>query len=148
MYLHEKENWTQFTIDYERICPSVASVRHHQGRVLAQFLTAGVITSNKACLEAFVEEVSKSAEIEGEKFDPGHVRSSLCRRLGVDFPDDGRSVPRTVDGAVRPCFRPVTADFTRSRPEGIATVKCKWSRVDSDMRKCITGRHHRLSFLD
>ena len=100
MYLHEKENWTQFTIDYERICPSVASVRHHQGRVLAQFLTAGVITSNKACLEAFVEEVSKSAEIEGEKFDPGHVRSSLCRRLGVDFPDDGRSVPRNVDGAV------------------------------------------------
>ena len=101
MYLHEKENWSQFTIDYERICPLVASARHHQGRVLSQFLTAGVITSNKARLEAFVEEVSKSAEIEGEKFDPEHVRSSLCRRLGVDFPDDGRPVPRNVDGAVK-----------------------------------------------
>ncbi len=100
MYLHEKEDWTRFTIDYERICPLVAAVRRHQGWVLSQFQTAGLITSNKARVEAFVEEVSKSAEIEGEKFDHGHVRFSLCRRLGIDFPDEGKPVPRNVDGAV------------------------------------------------
>ena len=100
MYLHEKENWTAFTIDYERICPFVASVRHHQGRVLSLFATSGVVTSSKTRVEALVDEVSKSAEIEGERFDPEHVRSSLCRKLGLDFPDNGKVVPRNVDGAV------------------------------------------------
>ena len=100
MYLHEKENWTSFAVDYERICPFVASVRHHQGRVLSLFTTSGVVTSSKARVEAFVDEVSKSAEIEGEMFDPEHVRSSLCRKLGLDFPDSGKAVPRNVDGAV------------------------------------------------
>lgn len=100
MYLHEKENWTKFAIDYERICPLLAAVRHHQGRVLSLFSASGVVASNKASVEAFAEEVSKSAEIEGEKFDPEHVRSSLCRRLGLDFPDSGKPVPQAVDGAV------------------------------------------------
>ena len=100
MYLHEKENWTDFAVDYGRICPLVASVRHHQGRVLSLFSTFGVVASDKARVEAFAEEVSKSAEIEGEVFDPDHVRSSLCRRLGLDFPDNGKAVPRNVDGAV------------------------------------------------
>lgn len=100
MYLHEKENWTDFSIDYERICPLVAAVRHHQGRVLSLFSTFGVVASDRARVEALVEEVLKSAEIEGEVFDPEHVRSSLCRRLGLDFPDSGKSVPRHVEGAV------------------------------------------------
>lgn len=100
MYLHEKENWTKFVIDYERLCPLVAAVRHHQGKVLSLFGASGVVASNNARVEAFVEEVSKSSEIEGVKFDPEHVRSSLCRRLGLDFPDAGKSVPRDVDGAV------------------------------------------------
>lgn len=100
MYLHERENWTEFNVDYERICPMVASVRHHQGRLLSLFSTFGVVASNKQRVEALVDEVSKSAEIEGEVFDPAHVRSSLCRRLGLEVPDDDKSVPRDVDGAV------------------------------------------------
>jgi len=100
MYLHEKEGWTKFKIDYERICPVIAAVRHHQGRVLGLFACSGLLASNKAQVEAFVEEISKSSEIEGAVFDPDHVRSSLCRRLGLDFADNGKSVPRDVDGAV------------------------------------------------
>ncbi len=100
MYLHEKENWTDFKIDYERICPLLAAVRHHQGRVLSLFATSETVASNRASVEAFAEDVSKSAEIEGEVFDPEHVRSSLCRRLGLDFPDNGKAIPRQVDGAV------------------------------------------------
>lgn len=100
MYLHEKKDWTNFVIDYERICPLVASVRHHQGRILSLFSTFGVVASNKARVEALAEEVSNSAEIEGETFDPAHVRSSLCRRLGFDFSDNDKPVPRAVDGAV------------------------------------------------
>lgn len=118
MYLHEKENWTAFTIDYERICPFVASVRHHQGRVLSLFATSGVVTSSKTRVEALVDEVSKSAEIEGERFDPEHVRSSLCRKLGLDFSDDGKVVPRNVDGAVSVILDAVmeaTADLTEER---------------------------------
>ena len=100
MYLHEKEGWTDFRIDYERICPLIAAVRHHQGCVLAIFAASGLVVSNKAQIEAFVEEISKSSEIEGAIFDLDHVRSSLYRRLGLDFADDGKTVPRDVDGAV------------------------------------------------
>jgi len=100
MYLHEKEEWTNFRIDYERICPLIAAVRHHQGRVLALFAACGLVTSNRAQIEAFVSEITKSSEIEGAIFNPDHVRSSLCRRLGFDFADNGTSVPRDVDGAV------------------------------------------------
>jgi len=100
MYLHERDGWTRFQVDYERICPLVAAVRHHQGRVLALFTASGLVASNKAQIEAFVEEITKSSEIEGAIFDSDHVRSSLCRRLGLDCADSGKSVPRDVDGAV------------------------------------------------
>lgn len=34
MYIHERDNWTDFSWDNERILPLLASARHLQGRLL------------------------------------------------------------------------------------------------------------------
>ena len=148
MYLHEKENWTSFVVDYERICPLVAKVRHHQGRLLSLLASSGVVTSDKIRVEALVEDVSKSAEIEGEVFDPEHVRSSLCRRLGLDFQDSGKDVPRVVDGAVSVTLDAVMnadAELTEERLWGwhAALFPTGYSGAQSStafpVRSCRTG---------
>ena len=54
---------------------------------------------NEAHLRTLTEDVVKSSEIEGEQLDPGQVRSSIARRLGMDIaglvPTD-----RDVEGVV------------------------------------------------
>ena len=142
MYLHERENWTSFVVDYERICPLVGRVRHHQGRLLSLFASSGVVTSDRIRVEALVEDVSKSAEIEGEVFDPEHVRSSLCRRLGLDLKDSGKVVPRAVDGAVS-----VTLDAVMNADAGLTEERLwGWHAAlfptgYSGLYKIATGRY-------
>jgi len=53
----------------------------------------------EASLEALTEEVQKSSEIEGERYERELVRSSIARRLGMDI---GTLLPgdRHIDGVV------------------------------------------------
>jgi hypothetical protein len=36
MYIHERENWTNFFWDNDKLSPILASVRHLQGRLLGR----------------------------------------------------------------------------------------------------------------
>lgn len=54
---------------------------------------------SEAALESLTAEVTKSSAIEGTKFDPAAVRSSIARRLGMQ-PADGAAADRDVEGAV------------------------------------------------
>lgn len=59
----------------------------------------GFESRQEAMLQVLVQDVTKSSEIEGERLDPRQVRSSIARRLGIDFA--GLPVPeRRVDGVV------------------------------------------------
>lgn len=100
MYIHEKDNWTDFAIDFERISTLLASVRNHQGRLIATFAHFGMASGANASLETLMLDVLKSSEIEGERFNPEHVRSSLARKLGIELDSAPASVPGNVDGAV------------------------------------------------
>lgn len=53
----------------------------------------------EAVLQTLTADVVKSSEIEGEKLDPGAVRSSIARRMGLDI---GGLIPsdRNIDGVV------------------------------------------------
>ena len=46
-----------------------------------------------------VEDSLKTSAVEGERLDPGAVRSSVARQLGIPWPD-GSPPPRAVDGLV------------------------------------------------
>lgn len=78
---------------------SLGTARHMQGRLMGKMESLGFVLRQEALLETLTQDVLKSTEIEGEFLDPGQVRSSIARRLGMDIsgliPSD-----RNVDGVV------------------------------------------------
>ena len=77
----------------------LVDVRHRQGRLIGRMEGLGFQLRAEAVLHSLTEEVLKSSEIEGEKLDRDHVRSSIARRLGMNI---GGLLPadRDVEGAV------------------------------------------------
>ena len=98
-YIHELTDWPQFHWNSERLTPSLAAVRHLQGRLLGQMESLGFSLKDEAVLRTLTEEVVKSSEIEGEKLDVEQVRSSVARRLGMDI-GGLQSVDRHIEGVV------------------------------------------------
>lgn len=99
MYIHELPNWPQFRWDHERLAGILATVRHHQGRLIGRMEGLGFSLKNEAMLQILTQDVMKSSEIEGEVLDQDQVRSSIARRLGIDI---GALTPadRHVEGIV------------------------------------------------
>jgi Fic family protein len=99
MYIHERENWTDFCWDNEKILPTLAAVRHLQGKLLGQMESLGFDLTEKATWETLILDVVDSSKIEGEFLNPELVRSSIARKLGIES-IEFVSVPRNIDGIV------------------------------------------------
>jgi len=99
MYLHNKENWTDFRWDNEKILPILAAVRHLQGKLLGQMESLGFDLSEKATWETLILDVVDTSKIEGEFLNPELVRSSIARKLGIANVAFA-PVPRNIDGIV------------------------------------------------
>ena len=84
-YIHELPDWPKFHWDEEKLSKSLASVRHHQGRLIGHMEALGFPLQQEAVLQTLTEDVVKSSDIEGEKLDAGQVRSSIARRLGIQM---------------------------------------------------------------
>ncbi|MEO1450671.1 MAG: DUF4172 domain-containing protein, partial [Bacteroidota bacterium] len=98
-YIHQRPDWPQFRWDSEPLLPLVSRIRHRQGQLLGRLEAVGLALRDITTLEALTEEITQSADIEGEVLAANQVRSSLARRLGMD---KGGLVPssRDVDGMV------------------------------------------------
>jgi len=99
MYIHERENWTKFTWDNDRLLPILASVRHLQGRLLGRMESLGFDFIERATLESLILDVVDTSRIEGEFLNPELVRSSIARKLGIENADFVRT-PRNIEGIV------------------------------------------------
>jgi hypothetical protein len=68
-------------------------------RIMSVDYPLGFALQKEAELETLTLDVLKASEIEGEKLDPGQVRWSIARRLGLDA---GGTEPaeRDVEGVV------------------------------------------------
>jgi Fic family protein len=99
IYIHQHKDWPRFEWDDGQLTGMLAQVRHKQGRLTGRMESLGFSLREEAELEALTLEVVKSTEIEGEILQPGQVRSSIARRLGMDI---GGLIPsdRNVDGVV------------------------------------------------
>ena len=84
MYIHERENWTDFSWDNVKILPILSSVRHLQGRLLGQMESLGFELTERATLESLILDVVDTSKIEGEFLNPELVRSSIARKLGIE----------------------------------------------------------------
>src|SRR5262245_19911508 len=95
VFIHERHGWPDFTWEAEALAAALASVRYRQGRLLGRMEALGFDLRAEAGLAVLTSEVVKSSAIEGEILDPGEVRSSLARRLGLEtagLPRPGRDV--------------------------------------------------------
>jgi len=99
IYIHEKENWTDFTWDNKKVMLKLGKARNQQGRLLGKMESLGFDLQNEALLNTLTLDIVKSSEIEGEFLDVEQVRSSIARRLGIDYAGAVES-ERHVDGIV------------------------------------------------
>jgi Fic family protein len=85
MWIHEHQNWPNFTWDAESLASKLADIRHRQGRLLGRMESLGFELKREATLGTLTNDVVKSSAIEGENLNPEEVRSSIARRLGIDI---------------------------------------------------------------
>lgn len=99
IYIHENDDWTNFTWDNNRVMLKLGEARNLQGRLLGRMESLGFELQNEAVLNTLTLDVIKSSEIEGEFLDVEQVRSSIARRLGIDIAGAVDS-ERHIDGVV------------------------------------------------
>lgn len=99
MYIHLKKDWPKFKWDYEQIAALLSEVSNLQGRLLGRMEGLGFKLQDEAVLETVALEILKNHEIEGELLNNSQVKSSIARKLGIDFQSDVEP-SRYVDGVV------------------------------------------------
>jgi Fic family protein len=147
IYIHEKENWTDFTWDNKKVMIKLGEARNKQGRLLGKMESLGFEQQNEAVLNTLTLDVIKSSEIEGEILELQQVRSSIARRLGIDIVKAVDS-DRHVDGIVEMMLdatQRYDTPLTKDRLFGWHAVlfPTGWSRLYKitvgDWRKDTTG---------
>ena len=98
-YIHEQTDWPKLRWNDAQLSPLLAEVRHRQGRLLGRMEGLGFRLRAEATLTTLTSDVIKSSAIEGERLDAEEVRSSIARRLGLDF-GATKAASRNVEGVV------------------------------------------------
>lgn len=115
-FIHQKDNWPEFTWRSNDFLSLLSEARNLQGRLIGKMETLGFDLRNEALLDTLTLDVLKSSEIEGEFLNPDQVRSSIARRLGMEIAgavESDRNVEGVVEmmlDATQKCFDPLTAD--------------------------------------
>ena len=116
MWIHEHQNWPNFTWDAETLASKLADIRHRQGRLLGRMEGLGFELKREATLGTLTNDVVKSSVIEGENLNPEEVRSSIARRLGIDIAElipasrDVEGIVEMMLDATQQFSRPLTKD--------------------------------------
>jgi Fic family protein len=85
MWIHQHQNWPNFTWDTEALASKLPDIRHRQGRLLGRMEGLGFELKREANLSTLTNDVVNSSAIEGESLNREEVRSSIARRLGIDI---------------------------------------------------------------
>lgn len=98
-YIYQYSQWPHFTWDDTEVNGILGRVRHLQGKIMGQMASLGFPMKDEALLSTLTTDVIKSSEIEGEKLNYEQVRSSIARRLGMEYAGM-IATTRDVDGVV------------------------------------------------
>jgi Fic family protein len=116
-YIHELANWPNLIWDDAKLSALLAEVRYRQGRLLGRMENLGFQLRSEARLSTLTADVVKSSAIEGENLDAEQVRSSIARRLGLEYA--GAAVAsRDVEGIVE-----MMLDATQNYPQPLTTER-------------------------
>jgi Fic family protein len=98
-YIYEYENWPEFTWDPIKIGGILGKVRYLQGKIFGQMAAIGFSIQEETLLSTLTLDVLKTSEIEGEFLNHDQVRSSIARRLGIEYSGVAH-IDRNVEGVV------------------------------------------------
>ncbi|MBN2262743.1 MAG: Fic family protein, partial [Prolixibacteraceae bacterium] len=84
-YIYEFDKWPEFTWDNNKIITILGKVRHLQGKIFGQMSALGFSIKEETILSTLTLDVLKSSEIEGEFLKQEQVRSSIAKRLGMNY---------------------------------------------------------------
>ncbi len=98
-YIYQYDQWPKFTWDEKEIQVILGKVRHLQGKIFGLMSSLGFSIKEESRLSTLSLDVIKSSEIEGEFLNYEQVRSSIARRLGLDYAGMVH-VDRNVEGVV------------------------------------------------
>ncbi|HEX6637676.1 MAG TPA: Fic family protein [Steroidobacteraceae bacterium] len=99
-WIWQQADWPRFRWDAAALSNLLATARRAQGEVAGMARMLDADADLQAQLEVLTREGAATSAIEGEKFDPNALRSSLARRLGlptVGLPPASRSVEGLAD---------------------------------------------------
>lgn len=116
-YIHDDPEWPNLRWDETRLLPLLADTRHRQGRLLGKMEGMGFRLRAEASLSNLTADVTQSSAIEGERLDAAQVRSSIARRLGLNFGGDVKA-NRDVEGVVE-----MMLDATQNYAESLTTER-------------------------
>lgn len=102
MYIHKKNNWIQFYWNNSEVMPLLEEANHSIGRLYGQLDMLGFNTKMQAVADNIVDDVIRSSEIEGIRFNTEEVRSSVARHLGIEsLYKNNVTVHRVIDNVVK-----------------------------------------------
>ena len=84
MYIHERDNWTDFRWDTSQVSLLQEKVFRKQGLLYGRLSSLGFDSKLRAMAENLTYDVVYSSEIEGIRLNLDQVRSSIARRLGIE----------------------------------------------------------------
>ncbi len=99
-FIHEHPEWPNFVWDSNVLLGPLAEVRHLQGKLIGEMKALGFPAVQNSAIEALVEDVRASSEIEGENLDRNSIRSSLATHLGIEI-GGATAYDHRVDGIVQ-----------------------------------------------
>lgn len=84
MYIHEREEWTNFHWDASEVSVLQETVCRKQGLLYGRLSSLGFDSKLRAMAENLTHDVVYSSEIEGIRLNEDQVRSSIARKLGIE----------------------------------------------------------------
>lgn len=84
MYIHERDNWTNFHWDELQISVLQEVVCRKQGLLYGRLSSLGFDSKIRAMAENLTYDTVYSSEIEGIRLNVDQVRSSIARKLGIE----------------------------------------------------------------
>lgn len=84
-WIWQQPDWPDFNWQAERLAPLLRECVQTQGRLLGMAGSVGDSMSAQSELDALLQNIVTSSAIEGEQLNVGSVRSSLARRLGLEW---------------------------------------------------------------
>lgn len=84
MYIHERDNWTNFRWNESQVSLLLEVVCRKQGLLYGRLSSLGFDSKLRAMAENLTHDVVYSSEIEGIRLNADQVRSSIARKLGIE----------------------------------------------------------------